>query len=98
MRHRAETVPFQHGPLVGQCLTESLVYKLYSMLLWFPTSFAVGFDGRNWHRLSSVPGHWSPGGVLLVLHQGRFVAICAMHLAGNTCNMMMTCRTAQMQI
>ncbi len=38
---------------MGQCLTESLVYKLYSMLLWFSTSCAVGFEGRNWHRLSS---------------------------------------------
>ena len=71
---------------MGQCLTELLVYKLYSMLLWFSTSCAVGFEGRNWHRLSSVLGHWSPGGVLHVLHQGRFAAICAMNLAGNTCN------------
>jgi hypothetical protein len=71
---------------MGQCLTELLVYKLYSMLLWFSTSCAVGFQGRNWHRLSSVLGHWSPGGVLLVLHQGQFAAICAMNLAGNTCD------------
>jgi hypothetical protein len=56
------------------------------MLLWFPTSCDVGFEGRNWHRLSSVLGHWSPSGVLLVIHQGRFAAICAMNLALNTCN------------
>jgi hypothetical protein len=76
----------QHGLPVGQCLTELLVYKLYRMLLWFCTSCAVGFEGRNWHRLSSVLGHWSPGGVLLVLHQGRFAAICAMNLARNACD------------
>ena len=53
------------------------------MLLWFLASCAVGFEGRNWHRLSSVLGRWSPGGIL---HQGRVAAICAMNLAGNTCN------------
>jgi hypothetical protein len=57
---------------------------MYSMLLLSTTSCAFGFEGRNWHMPSSVLGHWSPGGVLLVLHQGRFAAICAMNLAGNT--------------
>jgi hypothetical protein len=45
---------------------------------------AVGFLGRN--RPRGCSGHSRPGGDLLVLHQGRFVALCAMNLAGNTCN------------
>ena len=57
-----------------------------SMLLFINTSCAVGSEGRNWPRLSSALGHWSPGGVVLVLHQGRFAAVCTIYLAGNTLN------------
>ena len=36
-----------HGLLVGQCLTELLVYMLNNMLVLLTTSCAVGFEGRN---------------------------------------------------
>jgi hypothetical protein len=68
MRQRAETLPFQAAwSAYGQCicLTELFVYNLYSMSLWFSTFCAVGFEGRNWYRLCSVLGHWSPGALHL---------------------------------
>jgi hypothetical protein len=48
-------------------------------------SCAVGFEGPA-QACWGCSGHRRPGGDLLVLHQGRFVALCAMNLAGNTCN------------
>lgn len=50
-------------------------------------SFLLLGPSRDRSRLSSVLGHLSPGGVLLVLHQGRSAATCAMTLAWKLCNL-----------
>jgi hypothetical protein len=36
---------------------------------------------RNWPRLFGVLGHWSPGGVMLVLHHYKIAAACATSFA-----------------
>jgi hypothetical protein len=52
----------QHGLPVcqGQCPTELLVFRMYSMLLLLGASCAIGFEGRDWPRLSGVLGCCSP--------------------------------------
>jgi hypothetical protein len=68
----------QRGLPVGQrsCPTELRVTDMYNTLFMPAISCAVGFEGRNWRRLLSLLGWWFPGGVLLVLPEGPFVAAC----------------------